>query len=186
MRATINARYGEDSLLISFKGGQKLTLELSEDFRPYFDEFVNKDLTVEIKSKTRRRSLNANAFMWATLGDISAVTRIPPKEIYRQLIPDVCGNNDVITIQAARKEEFIKMWESHGIGWVCDVLFEHDEEAYITCYYGSSVYDRAQMSRLIDLVLQEARQQGIKPRLTQAEIQAVIDRWGKEAMEDTQ
>lgn len=178
MKATINARYGEDALLISFKGGQKLTLELSEDFRQYFDEFVNKDLLVEIKPKTKRRSLNANAFMWAMLNDISEKIHIPPKDIYRQLIPYVGGNATTINISTDVKDEFIKIWESNGIGWVCDEVFSDSISTELICYKGSSVYDRAQMSRLIDLVLQEARQQEIPIPLTRAEIQATIERWG--------
>lgn len=185
MKTTINARYGEDALLVSFKGGQRLTLELSEDFRPYFDEYVGKDITVDIKPKTNNRSLNANAFMWATLSDISSVTKVPAKDIYRRLIPDVGGNYTVLRVNASAAEQFHKVWQSHGIGWVCEVMNRGEKTTDLICYYGSSVYDRTQMSRLIDLVLQEARQQGIKPRLTQAEIQAVIDRWGKEAMKNS-
>lgn len=53
-------------------GKQMLTLELSTDFRPYVDELKEKDLTVCLKQYRKKRSLDANAFFWATVGDISA------------------------------------------------------------------------------------------------------------------
>jgi ABC-type transporter Mla MlaB component len=46
-------------------------------------------------------------------------------------------------------------------------------------YYGSSEYDSAQMSRLCDLAVEEAKVQGIQPRLTAAERQAAIELWGE-------
>ena len=181
MKAIINARYGEDALLISFKGGQKLTLELSEDFIPYFDEFKGKPLSVEIKPYKERRSLNANAFLWATIGDIAEVTHVEKTDIYKSLIKEIGGNYEVLPVKTERVGKWVEIWESKGLGWVCDIDRASKLRGYtnVITYYGSSVYDTAQMSRLIDLALQEARQQGIKPRLTNAEIQMIKDTWGE-------
>lgn len=184
MKANLTARIS--NLTQSFATGKQiLALELSEDFREYADNFTDCDLDVEIKTKSKRRSKDANAFLWATLGDISAVTREPPKEIYRKLIPDVGDNYEVIPVKNSKVERWKRAWEEHGIGWVCEEFprpCKHEGYTNLMCYLGSSQYDREQMSRLIDLALQEAKQQGIPPRLSRAEIQATIERWGEGAM----
>ena len=185
MKANLTARIS--NLTQSFSTGkQVLSLELDEDFREYIDSFNGKDLTVEIKPKSKRRTRDANAFLWATLGDISAVVGIPPVEIYRKLIPDIGGNYEVVPVKNSNVDRWKAAWEEHGIGWVCEEFHRPCKiEGYtnLMCYLGSSQYDRQQMSRLIDLALQEAREQGIPPRMTRAEIQATVERWGEAAMD---
>lgn len=46
----------------------------------------------------------------------------------------------------------------------------------VCAYYGSSTYDTAQMSRLIDLVVQECRQQDIET-LTERELSLLKEGW---------
>ena len=185
MKASLTARIS--NLTQSFSTGkQVLSLELDEDFREYIDSFNGKELTVEIKPKVKRRTRDANAFLWATLGDIAGVVGIPPVEIYRKLIPDVGDNYEVVPVKTSKVERWKAAWEEHGLGWVCEELPRPCKiEGYtnLMCYLGSSRYDRQQMSRLIELALQEAREQGIPPRMTRAEIQATIERWGEAAMD---
>ncbi len=52
-------------------------------------------------------------------------------------------------------------------------------EGYVNVrsYYGSSQYDTAQMSRLIDLIVQECRQQGIETATPQ-ELARYKEEWG--------
>lgn len=184
MKANLTARFS--NLTQSFSSGKQiLALELDEDFREYADDFKDKDLAVEIKPKVKRRSLNANAFFWATVNDIASVTGEKPTDIYRTFIRDVPDNNTVICVASKKAEAFREQWEGQGLGWICDYFHRpaKDERATnLICYVGSSRYDRSQMSRLVDLALQEAKQQGIPPRLSRAEIQATIERWGEGAM----
>ena len=53
-------------------------------------------------------------------------------------------------------------------------------EGYVNVisYYGSSEYDTAQMSRLIDLLIAECREQGIETK-TPAELAALMEEWEK-------
>ena len=162
-------------------GKQMLTLELDTDFRPYVDELTSKDLTVTLKQYRKKRSLDANAFFWATVGDISAKLCIPPEEIYRELIRDVGDNCVIVPVKESEADRWRKNWESKGLGWICESMGRSKLSGYENqiCYYGSSTYDTAQMARLIDLVVEEAKAQGIQPRLTAAERQAAIEMWGE-------
>lgn len=47
---------------------------------------------LEIKEHREKRSLDANAKMWALINEMSLVLHLPPEEIYQGYIPDVGGN----------------------------------------------------------------------------------------------
>lgn len=162
-------------------GKQILMLELDTDFRPYVDELMGKDLSVALKQYRKKRSLDANAFFWATVGDISAKLRIPPGEIYRELVRDVGDNYVIVPVKSSEVERWQRCWSEKGLGWICESLGASKLPGYENqiCYYGSSTYDTTQMSRLIELVVEEAKVQGIQPRLTAAERQAAIEMWGE-------
>ena len=168
-------------------GKQMLTLELSTDFRPYIDELKEKDLTVCLKRYRNKRSHDANAFFWATVGDISAKLQIPPIDIYREMIRDVGDNYVIVPVKLSEVDRWIRNWSDKGLGWVCESIGASKLPGYenCICYYGSSTYDTAQMARLIDLVVEEAKAQGIQPRLTAAERQAALELWGEDCAEHT-
>ena len=120
---TANLKGKISSFAVDYSTGkQMLTLALDLDFRPYIDEFKDKDLSVEVKRYYPKRSLSANAFLWATLGDIAERLRITPDEVYRELIPDVGGNSVIVPIKASAVDEWIRNWEVKGKGWVCEKL----------------------------------------------------------------
>lgn len=162
-------------------GKQLLTLEISTDFRPYLDDLKDKDLSVELKQYRKKRSLDANSFLWATLGDIAAKLHLSPVEVYRELIPDVGGNYTIYPVKKNAVADYIDTWNGIGIGWICESLGDSKLKGYenLICYKGSSAYDSAQMSRLIDLALAEAKDLGIQPRLTAQERAAAIELWGE-------
>ena len=51
------------------------------------------------------------------------------------------------------------------MGWVCDILGDCKKTpgyVNVMTYYGSSVYDSAQMARLIDHIIQDCKAMGIE------------------------
>jgi hypothetical protein len=48
----------------------------------------------------------------------------------------------------------------------------------VIVYYGSSEYDTAQMSRLIDRIVEDCKEQGIET-MPQAELDSLLTQWGK-------
>ena len=162
-------------------GKQMLTLELDTDFRPYVDEMMGKELSIVLKQYRKKRSLDANAFFWSTVHDLSAKMQIPPEDIYRELIRDVGDNYVIVPVKLSEVDRWQQNWRAKGEGWICEGMGYSKLDGYENqlCYYGSSTYDTAQMSRLIDLAVEEAKLQGIQPRLTAAERQAAIEMWGE-------
>lgn len=137
-----------------------------------------KTYVCEIKQKRNRRSLDANAYFWVLVSELSAKTKIGKDTIYRNLIRDIGGNNVVIPIKECAKDTFIQNWQSKGIGWVCDEIGKSKLEGFVNliAYYGSSTYDTAQMSRLIDGIVSECKEQGIET-LTPDKLQLIKESW---------
>lgn len=129
-----------------------------------FEAREDKRYVAEIKEYRPKRSLDANAYCWALLGKLSAKLMIPAEEIYRELIPEVGDNFEVVTMQSDAAKAFPRIWGAGRLGWVVKELGEADRPGYVDlmCYYGSSVYNTAQMSRLIDLVVAECKEQDIE------------------------
>lgn len=122
-------------------------------------------LSLEIKRPTKKRSLDANAYYWLLVGKLAEATHLSPTEVYRQHIKDVGGNYKIIPAREDAVDEWIRLWGHNRLGWVCDILgpcANIPGYVNVVSYYGSSAYDSKQMSRLIDLVVQDCKALGIE------------------------
>ena len=152
--------------------------ESKQDARNGFDSIKGIKLQADVKKWHKKRSLDANAYCWRLLNELAAKLNIPVTEIYRQNIKEIGGNSEITPIRNDAVETWIRNWQRNGIGWVCENLGESKIEGYtnVINYFGSSVYSTAQMSRLISLIVDECKLQGIET-MTPAELQALCDRW---------
>lgn len=157
-----------------------LLVQDGQSARWYAEANKGKPLRVKLTKWTEKRSLTANAYAWTLLGKLSAVLNIPPEEIYRQLIPDVGGNSTVVSVPLDGLEMLRKTWARNGMGWILDVVGVGDTPGMIDVmlYYGSSVYDSAQMARLIDLIIAECRENDIE-YLPPDKINAMLEAWNE-------
>ncbi len=70
---------------------------------------------------------------------------------------------NIVSVAESALETLKKHWESNGIGWVVDVLGETETGRFdVILYYGSSSYDKAEMGRLIDDLIEDAKSMGIE------------------------
>lgn len=139
----------------------------------------DKDYEVSIKPKKRRRSLDANAYMWTLIGKLGEKLCKPDAEIYRQVIKDN-GVFEIVPIKQGAIKRWTETWGENGTGWICEDLGEcRNTKGYhnIKCYYGSSTYTTKEMSRLIDSVVDECKAQGIET-LTPSELERLKQEWG--------
>jgi hypothetical protein len=111
----------------------------------------------EIKKTRKRRSLDANALCWAMCEQIARVVGITKEDVYRQAIKDV-GEHISLVIAPDAVESFLRAWGSKGIGWVAEIADDAPQGKLVHAYYGSSVYDTSAMSRLIDWLMQMAKE----------------------------
>lgn len=117
-----------------------------------------------VKEHREKRSLDANAYAWVLINKLAVEMRQPPIEVYRQSIRDVGGNCTPMCVQNKDVARFIKAWEGNGLGWPVDDLGHSQVPGCrnLMAYHGSSTYDTAQMSRLIDNLVQDCKALGIE------------------------
>ena len=142
---------------VSFRvDSSAIAVRLTEEMKDIFFD-------VEIKAYKGKRSLDANAYCWTLLDKLAAVMRIGKVELYRSFVCDIGGNSQTVCVVNKGVEGLRKHWESRGLGWVTETMKSKIEGCTnVILYYGSSTYDTAQMSRLIQLVVEECQAQGIE------------------------
>lgn len=136
----------------------------------------NKPYVMSLEKQKRKRSLSANAYLWTLLDKIAARVGSTKETVYRKNIHEV-GLTDIVNVKKEAAKRWIRNWSSKGVGWHCEILGEGAPGYYeILVYYGSSVYDTAEMSRLIDSVVQDAKALGIET-MTPNELERMKSAW---------
>lgn len=146
-----------------FDGGW-LCLKVNEPApaRAFILKLGRKLYDCSIKEHREKRSLDANAYYWKLCGELAKAVHEKPEEIYRRHIRDF-GNYDVLCMQDRALEAFQKHWISGHLG-----RFVETREAKlpscttVLAYYGSSDFDRREMSALIDSCIQDCRALGLE------------------------
>ena len=134
---------------------------------------------VEIKEHREKRSLDSNAYAWLLIDRLAEKLRIPKTEIYRRYIREIGGNNETVCVTAEAADKLQSGWEHNGLGWQTDTMPSKLTGCVrVVLYYGSSTYDTAQMSRLIDLIVQDCREQGIET-LSPDKLAGMMEEWGR-------
>lgn len=132
---------------------------------------------VTLKAQKKRRSLDANAYCWVLLDKLAYTLQKPKTEIYRQYIREIGGNSETVCVLEKAAEKLRRSWEKNGIGWQTDTMpSKIDGCTNVILYYGSSEYDTKQMSRLINLIVEDCKEQNIET-MTPSELSALMDRW---------
>ena len=145
-------------------GSQNVTVTVTADFAEEYDRLKDVPVSVEIRKASKKRSRDANAMCWAMCSDIGNALKppLPKEEVYRMAIREV-GEYEPLPIKAEAVETFQSRWAAKGTGWFAEVIDDSKLPGYklVFAYYGSSTYDTATMSRLIDFLVEDARNLGL-------------------------
>ena len=133
---------------------------------------------ITIDKARGRRSLDANAYFWVLCGKLAATPGLPgTTELYRRYIKEIGGNRETVCVKKEAADKLRAVWEKNGLGWQTDIAKSKLPGCVnVTLYYGSSTYDTAQMSRLIELAVQDCQALGIDTA-TPSELALLLDRW---------
>lgn len=154
-------------------------LSVSSNNLEILNELSNVDkVNVEITRWRKKRTLDSNAYMWQLIKQISERTDVEPKAIYRDAI-SCLDTYYVFPLKDEIIDRFEEDWKSKGDGWFCE-RFESKFKGYtnVRAYYGSSQFDTKQMSKLVDLIVEEAKQWGIET-LPPKELESLKASWKK-------
>lgn len=141
-----------------------------------------KDYVLEIKPKPKRRSLDANAYMWALIGKLQAELakndpQITKDEIYRGYVRQY-GKSVEYQIPDSAVNAMTKSWGRNGLGWTAEKVDDgiYPRTSLVRFYYGTSCYGTKRMVRLIDAVVQDCKALGIET-MPPAELAQLMSAW---------
>ncbi|SHI23757.1 hypothetical protein SAMN02745823_03837 [Sporobacter termitidis DSM 10068] len=131
----------------------------------------------ELVKAKKKRSLDANSYLWVLCTKIADAVRISKEDVYRRNIREG-GEYTPLPIKSEAVEEFQRIWAGHGIGWFADVTDDSKIAGYklVFAYHGSSVYDTKQMSHLLQRVIDDAKSVGIDV-ISEREQSLMIGEW---------
>lgn len=134
----------------------------------------------EIERKRKKRSTDANAYFFTLVDKLAEKVNIPKTEIYRNYVKEIGGVSEVICVKNEAVQKLCEVWKDKGLGWQTETIpSKLGGCTNVVLYYGSSTYNTEQMSRLIDLVVEDCKIQGIETK-TPDEIANMLSLWGEE------
>ena len=134
----------------------------------------------EIERTRKKRSTDANAYFFTLVDKLAEKVNIPKTEIYRNYVKEIGGVSEVICVKNEAVQKLCEVWKDKGLGWQTDTIpSKLGGCTNVVLYYGSSTYNTEQMSRLIDLVVEDCKIQGIETK-TPDEIANMLSLWGEE------
>lgn len=145
------------------------------------EEAKGKTFEVTLQKERKRRSLDSNAYAWLLIGKLAAKLNVPPEEIYREYIPDIGDNFTIVPVKEDEVEQWDKKWCKNHIGRMTDDIGPcktYPGFRNVRCYDGTSDFDTAQMSRFIDLIIIDCKQEDIEV-LPPETLAAMNEEWGR-------
>lgn len=160
----------------------KISLVLDTNEIDVVEQLKNVDkLNIELKKWYKKRSLDANSYCWVLCNNIanelSKEGITTKEEVYRDAILQV-GTFEPFIVQEKTFENFKRIWEKQGLGFLVQEVSRKDKCVKVNCYYGSSTYDSKEMSLLIEILVQLAKSLNIETK-SKAEIDSLLKEWDK-------
>lgn len=166
---------GRITEILMLAGGKtRISLELNErkDI-PFKDELLD----IEIKKFVKKKSQEANNYMWELLARLAKALRRDRIELYKSFVRKV-GVCEIVPIKDADVEKHAERWAKLGLGWFAEVVGKSKLDGYtnVMRYYGTSVYDSYELSLVIDEIIYECGNVGIETK-PEAEIRSMMEAW---------
>ena len=134
---------------------------------------LDKDTVYDVKIDKHRekRSLNANAYLWKLVTEIGDILNKSKEEVYLQMLIDYGQSEMVSILSEIDVKGYFKYYKLAGTSLLNGKEFNHYK-----IYKGSSEYDTKEMSILLNGVVQEAKNLGIKTK-DDIEIERLLEEW---------
>lgn len=175
------------SIAYTATGNPLVTFEMEQgiETQKMASKYKETRLTVQVKKYREKRSLSANALCWELCTKLAEklsnrVEQYTKEDIYRQAIKEIGVYKDFENLPQSDANTLRHAWELLGTGWITEqVDFMPDgENVTVRCYYGSSQYNKKQMSRLINNLVQDCIAVGVEHRPPE-EVESILKSWGE-------
>ena len=133
-------------------------------------------LTIKALLSRKKRSLDANAMMWACLKDIADALNTDKWDVYLQMLKRY-GKFTYIVVKEKAVEAVKEQWRECEV--VGNIEINGQPAVQMLCYFGSSTYDTKEFSVLLNGIISEMREMGLHPPANE-EMKKALDRWEKE------
>ena len=163
-----------------------ITLSMDEDTAletiEGFTQFEK--LVVKISKYVKKRSLEANAYMWSLIGQIAQKKKQSNDYVYWKALCsegvfDLKEDGSPITMTIDADVE-VSEWQEHWkpIARVWDEKEQKMKVSYIKVK-GTSTYDVSEMQKILDYIIAEAKSLGIRTE-TDYDYQLMLDKWAED------
>lgn len=113
----------------------------------------------DITEHREKRSRDANALLWACLGELAGALRSDKWTVYLQMLKRY-GQYTYICVKPKAVEAIKKQWrECEEIG---HITIDGQDSVQMLCYFGSSTYNSKEFSILLDGVISEMKEMGLE------------------------
>lgn len=131
-----------------------------------------------LRKRKKKKSLTANAYMWVLCDEIAKVLHTTKDSVYKQAILNVGVYVPMACVEQAWKRTKI-VWETRGLGYFCQETDRKNGWVAFNAYIGTSAYSSAELSRVINELVNEAESVGINT-LASRELKKLILKWREE------
>lgn len=158
---------------ISFGADGKERLTFTLDQRVDASGLQDVDIRLKATKWREKRSLNANGLLWSCLDKIATALNTDKWQVYLLMLKRY-GKFTYLIVPKGAAERTKEMWrESEEVG---DIVVNGREATQMLCYFGSSTYDTAEFTKLLNGVISEMEEMGIQTP-AQEEAERVLKEW---------
>lgn len=158
---------------------RKLNVTFQIDTQPFDDlnelkELESLDITV--KKHRKKRSLDANALLWVCLGKIAVALKTDKWDVYLMMLKRY-GKYTYICVKENVVDAMKLQWRECEV--VGDIEINGKKAVQMLCYFGSSTYDTAEFSHLLEGVISEMKEMGLETP-TSEDMRRSLELWEKQ------
>lgn len=168
-------------LTVNRDGKQNITVTVNENAGELFDSLKDVECEITIKKLSRKRSLDANRFLWALCSDIGKALTPPVEkiEIYQRAVK-AAGVYFQTEIPLFKLDEVRRRWTSTGDGWLFEVVDNgRIGHKLVHMYFGTSSYTVDEMRFVLNWLVDQCRQMEIPIPLSAEEEERILKDWGR-------
>lgn len=161
-----------------------ITFSLNEKVEGEIDKIKDcEKLSIKAVKFRKKRSLDANRYMWVLCQKIAEVLSVPTFEVYQKAIMDK-GVSEPLKLSRKALSTLLAHQEDEkalfrGFREFSSETIDDTEYVKGLVYFGSSTYNTKEMSVLIDSIVCEAKELGIETA-TPEELERMKREWGIE------